>query len=57
MKWLQGALNSLLSANLDVDGDFGPLTQAAVTQALGQFLNQQESGTVLEAIKILISKV
>jgi lysozyme family protein len=57
VKWLQGALNSILGTNLDVDGGFGPLTEAAVTQALGQFLNQQESGTVREAIKILISKV
>jgi lysozyme family protein len=57
VKWLQGALNNLLGTNLDVDGELGPLTEAAVIQALGQFLNQQESGQVLEAIKILISKV
>ena len=26
-----------------MDGEFGPLTEAAVVQALGQFLNQQEA--------------
>jgi lysozyme family protein len=57
VKWLQGALNNLVGANLEVDGELGPLTEAALIQALGQFLNQQESGQVLEAIKILISKV
>jgi hypothetical protein len=57
VKWLQGALNNLVGANLDVDGELGPLTEAAIIQALGQFLNQQESGQVLEAMKILISKV
>jgi len=40
---LQGALNNTLSTNLNVDGEFGPLTEAAVVQALGQFLNQQEA--------------
>jgi hypothetical protein len=57
VKWLQGALNGILGAKLDVDGEFGPLTETAVNQALGHFLNQQESGKVLEAIKILIAKV
>jgi hypothetical protein len=57
IKWLQGALNGILGANLDVDGEFGPLTEAAVVQALGRFLNQQESGKVLDAIKILIAKM
>jgi lysozyme family protein len=54
--WLQGALNGTVGANLDVDGDFGPLTEGALLQLLSRFLNQQESGTMLSAIKILLSK-
>jgi lysozyme family protein len=56
VKWLQGSLNAVLGLNLAVDGDLGPRTEAALSQLLSRFLNAQESATVSDAIKILVSK-
>ncbi len=30
-KWLQGSLNTILGLNLDVDGEYGPMTRDAVS--------------------------
>jgi lysozyme family protein len=57
VKWLQRALNATVGSNLDVDGEFGPQTEAAIGQLLLRFLNSQESDTILSAVKILLSKV
>jgi lysozyme family protein len=57
VKWLQRALNATVGSSLDVDGEFGPQTEAAIGQLLLRFLNSQESDTVLSAVKILLSKV
>jgi lysozyme family protein len=58
VKWLQSALNATIGANLDVDGDFGQMTEGAVQQLLSRFLaSQDERATILAAIKILLSRV
>jgi len=57
VKWLQGALNASIGSTLAIDGQFGPRTEAAISQLLTRFLNPQESDSVLSAVKILLSKV
>ena len=58
----QGLVKSLAETfkartGLDIDGEFGPLTETAIVQLLSRFLNSQESNTILSAVKILLSKV
>jgi peptidoglycan hydrolase-like protein with peptidoglycan-binding domain len=42
--WLQQSLNYLMNAGLEVDGEYGPLTKAAVMEF--QKANQPQSGPV-----------